>query len=54
MCEFVSWVEANNKVYFLTKHLIDETPKGEIMKRRFPGEGDLLGYAAIRGFYDER
>ena len=51
MCQFLSWIEKGNKVYFLTSKQID-SPKGEILKKRFRGEGELVGHAAIRAFYD--
>ncbi len=51
MCEFMSWVEKGDKVYFLTREQID-SPLGETLKRRFPGTGELTGHAAIRAYYD--
>lgn len=51
MCEFLSWIEKDNKSYFLTRQQID-SPQGEILKKRFPGEGELVGHAAIRAYYD--
>ena len=52
MCEFLSWVEKGDKVYFLTSKFIHDTPRGEIVKKRFPGEGELSGHAAIRAYFD--
>ena len=51
MCEFLSWIEKSNKVYFLTKKQAD-SPQGEMLKKRFPGDGELIGHAAIRAYYD--
>ena len=51
MCEFLSWIEKGNKIYYLTKKQMD-SPKGEMLKERFPGEGELIGHAAIRAYYD--
>jgi len=51
MCEFLSWIEKGDKVYFLTKAQID-SPQGEAVKKRFPGEGELIGHSAIRAYYD--
>ena len=51
MCEFPSWVEAGGNVYFLTRAQVD-SPQGDILQRRFPGEGELIGHAAIRAYYD--
>ena len=51
MCEFLSWVEKGNKLYYQTRKQID-SPKGDELKRRFHGEGKLIGHAAIRAYYD--
>ena len=56
MCEFISWVKYNNKPYFLTYDLIHNTPRGDIIQKRFPGAGELVGHSAIRAYFelDER
>ncbi len=51
MCEFISWIETKDKVYFLTKTQL-ESPRGEMLKLRFPGSGEFTGHNAIRAFYD--
>ena len=51
MCEFVSWIEKGKQVYFLTRTQVD-SPQGEALKKRFPGEGELLGHAAIRAYFE--
>jgi len=52
MCEFVSWVEKGDKVYFLTHDLIHSTPRGEIIQKRFQGVGEPLGHSAIRAYFE--
>ena len=51
MCEFLSLVRASKKDYFLTKKQMD-SPQGQALKLRFPGEGELLGHSAIRAYYE--
>ena len=51
MCEFISWIKKDEKIYYLTRTQID-SPQGEALKKRFSGEGELLGHAAIRAYYD--
>lgn len=51
MCEFISWIETKDKIYFLTKKQMD-SPRGEALKLRFPGEGELIGHSAIRAYYE--
>jgi len=50
VCEFISWVEKGDKVFFLTYDRIYNTPMGDLIQRKFPGEGELIGHAAIRGY----
>ena len=54
MCEFVSWVEKGERVYFLTPHLIYNTPRGDIIQKRFPGDGEIIGHTAIRAYWQIR
>jgi len=54
MCEFMSWVEKGDKVYFLTYDLIHNTPRGEIIQKRFPGYGEPLGHSPIRAYFGIR
>ena len=51
MCEFISWVEKEDKVYFLTSKQT-MSPRGKELKLRFKGEGELLGHASIRAYFD--
>ena len=55
MCEFVSWIEKDTKVYFLTAHQVFNTKKGAEL-REFCGsnaaaQDDYVGHGAIRHFY---
>mgnify|MGYP001614189627 CR=1 FL=1 len=52
MCEFISWVEKEGRVYFLTQDLIHNTPRGDEIQRRFPGSGEIIGHAAIRAYFE--
>jgi hypothetical protein len=51
MCEFLSLVRVGKKDYFLTKQQMD-SPQGQALKLRFPGEGELIGHSAIRAYYE--
>src|SRR3990167_3630025 len=51
MCEFISLVRVGKKDFFLTKAQMD-SPQGQALKLRFPGEGELLGHRAIRAYYE--
>ena len=51
MCEFMSWVEKGNKVYFLTDKQIHETAKGKELQEWSKSSDDLPGHGAIRYFY---
>jgi hypothetical protein len=57
MCEFASWIEKGNKVYFLTPALIQDTPKGQAWLK-YEGDksenwkDDQKGHGAIRWFFD--
>ena len=67
MCEFLSAVKVKHakgsispyyedgyKWYFLTHDLIHNTPRGEIIQKKFPGSGELIGHSAIREYYGLR
>ena len=49
MCEFISWIEKDNKLYYLT----DAEIFSEMGKERLEGcqDNDFLGHGAIRRFY---
>ncbi len=49
MCNFVSWIDKNDQVLFLTRKLID-SPKGQKLLKEVP-QDDLVGHGAIRLFF---
>jgi hypothetical protein len=53
ICEFISWIEKDKKVYFLTYDQIYNTPQGEILRKEVGGDKpeDFYGHAAIRKYY---
>ena len=53
MCHFVSWVEKDSKVYYLTGKQVYETRRGkELQKYSGNIEDDKLGHGAIRLYFD--
>ncbi|MGV8151859.1 MAG: hypothetical protein ACP5OG_02165 [Candidatus Nanoarchaeia archaeon] len=52
MCEFISWVQKEQKVYFLTS---DEVNSQKGMQIFYPGcrHNDLIGHGAIKEFFKE-
>jgi len=52
MCNFLSWIEKGDKVYYLTHDLIHSTPRGDMIQKRFPGDGELIGHSAIRAYFE--
>src|SRR4030042_1510923 len=58
MCEFLSAVKTKNqsgedKYYFLTYDLIHNTPRGEMLQKKYGGD-DLIGHSAIREYFGLR
>ena len=53
ICEFVSWIKKDKKVYFLTGTQVFDSSKGEALRRwcASPYEDDYAGHGAIRWFY---
>ncbi len=51
MCEFLSFIEKDKKILFLTHHLLFETPQGDMVRSKC-GKDDLIGHGAIRLFYE--
>src|SRR4030042_1347517 len=47
----IAWIEKGDKYYFLTRKEVD-SPKGEALKLRFPGSGELIGHSEIRAYYE--
>ena len=59
MCEFISAIKTQgkngkDKWYFLTYDLIHNTPRGEIIQKKYPGQGELIGHSAIREYFELR
>ena len=53
MCEFLSWIEKGDKVYFLTGKQVYDTPKGKALKEWSQNiEDDKTGHGAIRFYYN--
>jgi len=51
MCEFVSWVELDNKIHFLTAKQIFGTLRGKELQRFCGNSDDYTGHGAIRHYY---
>lgn len=51
MCEFISWIEKNDSVLFLTYNDIYNTRKGRELREFCKSEYDLFGHGAIRFYY---
>jgi len=54
MCEFLSAIKVTNgetKWYYLTHDLIHNTPRGEMLQKRYCGD-DLIGHSAIREYFN--
>lgn len=59
MSEFMSTVKTQDKngkdkYYFLTHDLIHNTPRGEMIQRKYPGAGEVIGHSAIREYFEIR
>ena len=52
MCEFISWIEKENKVYYLTSSDL-ASKRGKQLIKHTRREEDLVGHGAIRWFYGE-
>ena len=56
MCQFVSWIEHKDKVYFLTGEQIFNTPRGQMLRDWIGDKGipsdDYVGHGAIRFYYE--
>ena len=58
MCEFLSAVKTKDKngkdkYYYLTYDLIHNTPRGELLQKKYGGD-DLIGHSAIREYFEIR
>ena len=52
MCEFISWIEKENKVYYLTSADL-ASKRGKQLIHHCQNNDDLTGHGAIRWFYGE-
>ena len=53
MCEFISWVEKEGEIYFLTGKQVYDSPKGKALQEWSQNiEEDKVGHGAIRFYYD--
>ena len=52
MCEFVSWVEKDGKVFFLTGEDVFETKRGKELQKYCKSADDFPGHGAIRWYYN--
>ena len=51
MCDFVSWIEKDKKVYFLTHDLVYNTKKGRKLREWSGSSDDYCGHGAIRFYF---
>ena len=52
MCEFISWIEKDGQVYYLTYRDIYHTRRGKELRDYCKSKDDLIGHGAIRFYYD--
>ncbi|MFA5154757.1 MAG: hypothetical protein WC554_19585, partial [Clostridia bacterium] len=50
MCQFVSWIELDRRVYFLSDKQL-ATTRGKALKKWTECDDDLKGHGAIRHYY---
>src|SRR3990167_6306486 len=58
MCDFISAVKTKgkngeDKRHFLTHDLIHNTPRGELLQKKYGGD-DLIGHSVIREYFELR
>jgi hypothetical protein len=53
MCEFISWIEKDKKVYFLTDKMVYHTLKGRELRKFCGNQEDYIGHGAIRHYFDD-
>ncbi len=58
MCEFLSAIKTQDKngkdkYLYLTYDRIHNTPRGELLQKKYKGD-DLIGHSAIREYFDVR
>ena len=52
MCQFVSWIEKDGAVLFLTGKQVYHTKRGKELRDYTKNTGDMVGHGAIRWFYE--
>jgi len=52
MCEFISWIEKNKDIIFLTGDDVFRTKEGKKLQKYCGNNEDLVGHGAIRRFYN--
>ncbi len=50
MCSFISWIEGDTKIYFLTGKQLFETERGKTLQEKFDRD-DWWGHKALRWYY---
>jgi hypothetical protein len=55
MCDFLSWIEKDKKLFYLTADQIYNTPQGEILRKQVGSNNaeDFYGHEAIRKYYGD-
>ena len=53
MCEFISWIEKNGEVLFLTGNDVFNTKRGLELQSYCKSKEDLTGHGAIRWYFGE-
>jgi hypothetical protein len=51
MCEFISWIEKDGQVFFLTAKDL-KSKRGRELKKHCGNDADLVGHGAIRYYFD--
>jgi len=52
MSNFISWIEKDEQIYYLTAHDIYRTKRGKELRDYCGAEADVIGHGAIRYYYD--
>ena len=51
MCDFISWIEKDSQVIFLTADDVFNTKEGKELQKYCQDKSDLVGHGAIRRYY---
>ena len=51
MCEFISWIEKDDEVLFLTGNEVFNTKRGRELQNHCKSKDDLTGHGAIRWYF---